>query len=170
MGHLANPISFRLGSVTKHKAIFPNSLKKRDLALMQSNLVIFKFLEIFFKSYLRAKDRKITKENVNENFLVRNLPNPFIAKSFTFSHAQILRSNVLSIFCFFFDTILEQLRIKKNKYVKQPVAISFFKPKKNIRRRARTFLNFTFKSKIFLKPIRKPKKKKIKKYKNKKKK
>jgi len=151
MGHITNATSFRLTSTVKHKFIFANSLDKRYLEYLQKNFMLLKFLEVFFQyySYTATPDniRKLTKENVDENFLKKVITNPIVATGFIYSHSNIARGPTLRISVYLFDSELEKWRAKKS-HLEKLTPRSMFHPRKFIKRRVRVIYDLARLSKL----------------------
>jgi len=164
MGHIVNALAFRLGRSVKHKTILSNKLDNRYLMYYQRNLLILQFIKTFFSAYTFTASpeniRKLTEENINENFLKRLMANYFVSKSFLFSHAGIQRGAVLNINVHLYDSGLEKLRTQMYQFVKY-APHTFFKPQKEKRNWANNILNLAKTSKYLHKNkwIRKLKKK-----------
>lgn len=150
MGHIVNALAFRLGRSVKHKTILSNKLDNRYLMYYQRNLLILQFIKTFFSAYTFTASpeniRKLTEENINENFLKRLMANYFVSKSFLFSHAGIQRGAGLNINVHLYDSGLEKLRTQMYQFVKY-APHTFFKPQKEKRNWANNILNLAKTSK-----------------------
>ena len=158
MGHITNATSYRLTTKVKTKTIFANPLDNRYLKYVQENFILLKFLELFFRAYsFTASEeniRKITKENVNENFQKKMKTNLFHKQNITYSHSIIARGKLLYVKTYLFDSKMEKWRYRKNKLMSMR-ALTFFRPHRNIKRKPRVIFDLIGKSKFRRKPHRK---------------
>src|ERR1700753_2539142 len=154
MGHIVNATAFRLGRSVKHKTILSNKLDNRYLMYYQRNLLILQFIKTFFSAYAftasSENPRKLTEENINENFLKRLTTNYFVSNSFLFSHASIQRASSLIINVHMYDSGLEKIRTRMYQFVKY-APHTFFKPQKEKRNWAKNILNLAKPSKYLYK-------------------
>lgn len=144
MGHIVNATAFRLGRSVKHQTILSNKLDNRYLKYYQRNLLILQFIKTFFSAYSFTASseniRKLTEDNINENFLKRLKANYFVSNSFLFSHANMQRGSILNLNVYLYDSGLEKIRTNLYKFVKYTPS-TFFKQRKERRNWASNMLN-----------------------------
>ena len=150
MGHITHAKSFRLGASAKPTNTFANKLSYRYLQYTHRNVVLLKFLKIFFMMYTftfsASTERKLTKDNINENFLKRQTPNPFAHESIGFSHATIARGKLLYINCYLFDTKYYETSNNRNSFIRT-TPLTLFTPIRNNKYKRNSYIELLYKPK-----------------------
>lgn len=136
MSNIAHATLFRLGYSIKWQATYvaKDKLYKNYL---QINLVIYRFINNFFKVYTtpiftpgRNRASRMGTGSSNKTSGLDNLIfNPFIENTFVFSHLAISRANRLEISCYFLDTLLDEWRLSFLHSIRNSSS-TFFRPKR----------------------------------------
>ncbi len=128
MGHLVNPIAFRLGYKNKWKASWVQPSKSLYRKYLHNDLLLYKFLNIFFRKYTIPGFTYDYRRRMQYNFdlgkkvsgLYNIIKNPFVNREFSFSHVLVSRDKGLGVNCYFFDGELETWRNMFFKTLKRP--------------------------------------------------